>query len=129
MAKGSAFVAGLLFGVGLILAGMTVPDRVVGFLDLFGDWDPTLMFVMGGAIAVHLPLRRWALARGIECPAPRRPVDPKVITGAALFGMGWGIAGLCPGPAVVSLASGSTSVLWFVLAMMSGMVVYRRFQT
>jgi uncharacterized membrane protein YedE/YeeE len=126
----SAFVTGLCFGVGLILGGMTLPSKVVGFLDVTGDWDPSLAFVMGGALVVHLALYRWILRR----PAPlldvrfhlptRRDLDPRLFAGAAIFGAGWGLAGYCPGPALVSVAAGSRP-LTFVAAMIAGMLLFK----
>lgn len=127
----AAFGAGALFGVGLILAGMTRPEKVVGFLDFTGSWDPSLMFVMGGAVMVHFVLFR-AIKR---MPSPlfdtkfhlptRRDLDPRLIAGAALFGVGWGLGGFCPGPGIVSLASGALAPLVFVLAMTAGMLIQR----
>jgi uncharacterized protein len=116
--------AGLLFGVGLVLGGMTDPAKVRGFLDFGGQWDPMLAFVMAGAIAVHLPAyrlirRRTApvLAASFQLPT-RKDIDAKLLLGAALFGLGWGLGGYCPGPAVTSLTTGAPSVLAFVTAML-----------
>jgi uncharacterized membrane protein YedE/YeeE len=123
-----AFAAGLVFAIGLAIAGMTQPAKVIAFLDVFGRWDPTLAFVMASAIAVHataywaLIVRRpkpW-LAAGLEIPR-RRELDRALLGGAALFGVGWGLAGFCPGPAIASLATGAPGVIWFVLAMLAGM--------
>jgi uncharacterized membrane protein YedE/YeeE len=123
----SAFLSGLLFALGLGLGGMTNPANVLGFLDIAGDWDFRLAFVMGGAMAVHAVLRPLILKRERPlfsatfptCPASR--VDLKLLVGAALFGVGWGLGGYCPGPALTSLASGAPQVLAFVLAMIVGM--------
>lgn len=123
-----AFGAGVIFAIGLALSGMTTPANVIAFLDIFGSWDPTLAFVMGGAIAVHAPIY-WLYIRGREAPTfarsfglpTRRDIDRPLIVGAVLFGAGWGLAGFCPGPAVASLASGSSTVMWFVVAMLVGM--------
>ena len=111
-ALSTAASLGALFGVGLVLSGMTRADKVIGFLDLFGDWDPTLAFVMMGAIGVHLPLRilvkRRAtpvLAAAFEAPT-RTTVDGRLLAGAVLFGVGWGVAGYCPGPGIASLVPG-----------------------
>lgn len=122
-----ALLAGGLFGVGLYLSGMTDTDKVQGFLDFFGAWDPTLAFVMGGAI---VPMAiAWAVTRGRKPLAggdfPDRPdaqLDRKLILGAVLFGMGWGLVGLCPGPALASLSFGGTGGLVFLLAMLGGMI-------
>lgn len=124
-------VSGLLFGAGLTLSGMTDPRRVRGFLDFFGNWDPTLAFVMGGAVIVmalawRLRSRMAAPVFGEKFSMPdRTDIDPRLIIGSALFGIGWGIAGLCPGPAVASLALAPMDVLPFVLAMLAGMGLHR----
>jgi uncharacterized membrane protein YedE/YeeE len=129
-----ALVAGALFGAGLLLSGMTRPERVLAFLDLFGAWDPTLAFVMIGAIGVHAVARLWIVQRSGD-PAPESPVAPpaaldrKLIAGAAVFGVGWGLAGYCPGPSVVSLASGAGGAWLFVASMVAGMLVASRFQS
>lgn len=127
-----AFAAGLLFALGLGIGGMTQPAKVIGFLDVAGDWDPSLAFVMGGALLVYAVVARLALAR----PAPlleskffvptRRDIDRPLVIGAVLFGAGWGLAGYCPGPALVSLGSGRASVLVFVAAMLLGMWIEQR---
>jgi uncharacterized membrane protein YedE/YeeE len=123
----SALGAGLVFGIGLGLAGMTQPSKVIGFLDVLGAWDPSLAFVMIGAIAVHFSLSR--LIRRRERPLldarfhwPRaRDIDRKLVIGSALFGVGWGLGGFCPGPAIVTLGSGSMAAIVFVGAMGLGM--------
>jgi uncharacterized membrane protein YedE/YeeE len=123
---GIAFAAGLLFGVGLSLGGMTQPAVVLGFLDIFGAWDPRLLFVMGGAVLTtavgyRLVLRRpqpW-LAERFQLPGARR-FDARLIGGAALFGIGWGVAGYCPGPALASLAAGAPALLLRVGCMVLG---------
>lgn len=121
--------SGILFGAGLTISGMTDPARVRGFLDVFGAWDPTLVFVIGGAVLVmavawriRARMGRPVFAERFSLP-DRTDLDARLITGAILFGIGWGIAGLCPGPAVASLALSPLSVLPFVLAMLAGMVV------
>lgn len=126
----TAGVAGLLFALGLGLGGMTDPARVQGFLDFTGAWDPTLAFVMGGALAVHAPLS-WLIRRRkapVLAPAfpspPHTKLDGRLLTGAALFGVGWGLAGYCPGPVLASLASGAELVLLFVLSMLGGMWLF-----
>ncbi len=126
-----ALVSGALFGAGLALSGMMNPARVRGFLDLFGDWDPTLAFVMGGAVIVMSIA--WAIRRRMECPAcdtqfhlpGTRDLDPRLIGGSALFGIGWGLAGLCPGPALASLGTASLPAAIFVAAMLAGMLLFR----
>ena len=122
----SALFIGALFGFGLAVSEMIDPARVIGFLDVAGRWDPTLLFVMGGALAVTLPgfpliLRRARplLAEFFAMPTQSR-LDGSLITGATIFGIGWGIAGFCPGPALAALASGSPGVAVFVVAMIAG---------
>ncbi|MGE0486574.1 MAG: DUF6691 family protein [Gammaproteobacteria bacterium] len=122
----SFFAIGLLFALGLGVSGMSQPLKVIGFLDLFGRWDPALAFVMGGAVTVTFVGYRWVLKR----PAPllfarfdlptRRDIDWQLVVGAVMFGAGWGMAGFCPGPALVALASGSVDVMIFVGAMFVG---------
>jgi len=122
-----AFVAGLAFGVGLILAGMANPAKVLGFLDIAGRWDPSLLFVMGGAIAVGLVAfaiarRRTASALGLPMQLPTsRTIDARLVGGSLLFGIGWGLAGFCPGPALVALGAGYGKAAVFVAAMVAGM--------
>ena len=119
--------SGTLFGAGLTISGMTDPLRVRGFLDAFGNWDPTLVFVMGGAVLVMAIA--WQVQRRMKKPLfgarfslpDRSDLDGRLIGGAVLFGIGWGIAGLCPGPAVASLALSPRDVLPFVAAMLAGM--------
>ena len=134
MAALIALLAGLVFGIGLLMSGMTDPAKVQGFLDLFGRWDPSLAFVMGGAIAVAigaftLARRRAAAGRKswsgepIELPASNT-IDARLIGGGVLFGIGWGLAGFCPGPALVALSSGFGPALWFVPAMLVGMALH-----
>ncbi|MRW89860.1 YeeE/YedE family protein [Duganella sp. FT80W] len=125
-----AGLTGLLFGIGLILAGMTNPAKVLGFLDLAGAWDPSLALVMAGAIGVALPA--FALARrrshallGDTMQLPTsRVIDRRLIGGSLLFGIGWGLAGYCPGPALTSLTTGGQPALLFVLAMLAGMAIF-----
>lgn len=129
---GVAFVAGGLFGLGLVLSGMTDTVRVQGFLDIFGHWDPTLAFVMGGAIlpmvlAWRIAARRSQSLTGAPMPHPAQgPVDARLIVGSVLFGAGWAIAGLCPGPALASLGFGGGGGVIFLLAMVAGMLVEAR---
>lgn len=125
-----AFFTGALFAAGLVLGGMTQPSKVLGFLDLFGAWDPSLALVMGGALLIHAPLyhlirrRRAPLLEAKFHIPTRRDLDPRLITGAALFGVGWGLGGYCPGPGLASLVSG-TEPLVFVAAMIIGMYAQR----
>jgi uncharacterized membrane protein YedE/YeeE len=126
----SEFTVGLLFGLGLILSGMTDPRKVLGFLDLAGDWDPSLALVMGGAIAVGVLAfalakrrRNSLLGSPLQLPTDTR-LDRRLILGSLAFGIGWGMAGLCPGPALVSMAAGQGKALCFVLAMLAGMRLF-----
>lgn len=130
------FLVGLVFGLGLIVAGMSDPAKVLGFLDLGaipqGAWDPSLVFVMAGGIGVTLLGYRLVLARSrpllaerFALPAASRP-DIRLVTGAALFGIGWGLAGFCPGPALVSAVTGGATALVFLVAMLAGMALARR---
>ena len=129
----AALFSGALFGVGLAMSGMTDPRRVLGFLDVAGEFDPTLLFVLGGAVATTLVLFRMVLRRGSPLLASdfqlssRNQVDRRLLSGAALFGIGWGVAGYCPGPALAGLGVGSIEAAWFVPAMLAGMFVHRAF--
>jgi len=120
----------MLFGLGLAVSGMMNPAKVVGFLDVAGEWDPTLAFVMGGALLVTVPAFRLILNRprpiladGFALPT-KSALDGRLLGGAALFGVGWGLSGFCPGPAVAALVTGLTPVFAFVAAMIAGMVLY-----
>ena len=130
MRRISEFGVGLVFGIGLILSGMTDPGKVLGFLDLFGAWDPSLAFVMGGAILVGvfafaLAKKRTTTFLGGALILPgSRDIDKRLVAGSLLFGVGWGLAGFCPGPALVSLGSGQPKAAVFVLAMLAGMLVF-----
>ncbi len=125
-----ALLSGLVFGLGLILSGMTDPVKVQAFLDVAGAWDPSLALVMGGAVAVGSPAfafakrreRAWSGAP-MALPTATR-IDARLVAGGALFGVGWGLAGYCPGPALVALASGSAPAAWFVAAMLVGMLLH-----
>jgi uncharacterized membrane protein YedE/YeeE len=119
MAHLSAFGAGLLFGIGLWLSGMANPKKVLDFLDVTGNWDPSLLLVMGGAVAVTL-LFFGKIIKKKGLAFEKTKVDLPLVLGAAVFGIGWGIGGYCPGPAVTALASLSTSVFVFVAAMIAG---------
>ena len=126
----SEFLVGLLFGVGLMLSGMTDPGKVLGFLDLAGAWDPSLALVMGGAIAVGvvafaIAKRRTVTFLGGALYWPEsNAVDKRLVLGSLVFGLGWGLAGFCPGPAVVSLAAGQPKAAAFVVAMLAGMALF-----
>ena len=124
------FLVGLLFGLGLILSGMTDPGKVAGFLDLAGAWDPSLAFVMVGAIVVSLYAFLFAhdrtrafLGGAIQLPTTRY-IDGRLVVGSLVFGVGWGLAGFCPGPALVSLGAGHWQAALFVLAMLAGMALH-----
>lgn len=123
-------IAGFVFGTGLIVSGMTNPAKVIGFLDLFGLWDPSLALVMVGAIAVgaiafSIAKRRQSTLLGQPLRLPTaRHIDLRLIAGGFLFGAGWGVAGFCPGPAIVSAAAGYPKAIVFVAAMLVGMVVF-----
>jgi uncharacterized membrane protein YedE/YeeE len=128
----AAFASGGLFGSGLVVSGMTDTTKVQGWLDIFGAWDPTLAFVMGGAIlpmalAWRITRRMRSPAFGAAFPAPAEPrLDRGLILGSMLFGMGWALTGLCPGPAIASLSFGGTGGLLFLLAMVIGMLAAPR---
>lgn len=126
----SAFVAGLLLGMGLIISGMTDPSKIIGFLDLAGKWDPSIAFAIGGAVLVAFVAFRFArkltvsfLGAPMHLPAARQ-VDRQLILGSLAFGVGWGLAGYCPGPAVVALGAGQDKAVVFVIAMIAGMALY-----
>ncbi|AHD14687.1 membrane protein [Pseudomonas sp. FGI182] len=130
----SGFIAGLLFGVGLLLAGMADPAKVLGFLDIAGLWDPSLALVMIGAIAAAWLPMRWArghstalLGGAMQLPG-RRDVDRRLIGGSLVFGIGWGLAGICPGPALVLLPAGYWQAWLFVAAMLGGMGLFQWLQ-
>lgn len=130
----TALIAGSIFGVGLGIAGMTRPSKVLGFLDVSGAWDPSLAFVMIGAIAVHVIAVAVARRRSAPLLAPkfswptRTHVDIPLLAGAALFGIGWGLGGFCPGPSLTAAASGNYAAIAFVIAMVGGMTI-RHLQT
>lgn len=124
-------VSGILFALGLGIGGMTLPENVVGFLDVTGDWKPQLAFVMGGALVTYAIaynvakrfMTRPVLEERFQIPT-RRDIEPRLLGGAALFGAGWGLAGFCPGPGLVAVVSGSTDAILFVVAMLGGMVLW-----
>ena len=129
-----SFASGALFAVGLSVAGMTQPGKVVGFLDFAGAWDPSLAFVMMGAIGVYFVANRLVhrrsapLAGGTFHLPTRRDIEPKLLVGAGLFGIGWGLAGYCPGPGISSLGTGSLPALLFVASMAGGMLGFELLQ-
>lgn len=129
----SQYLIGVLFGFGLIISGMSNPKKVLAFLDITGDWDPSLMFVMGGAVIVglggfYLASKRTEAFFGGALHVPtRRDISKPLVIGSLIFGLGWGIAGFCPGPAIVAIGAGQLKALVFVLAMIVGMIVCRRF--
>jgi uncharacterized protein len=131
LAKCTVFLSGLLFGLGLIVSGMINPAKVIGFLDVTDNWDPSLLLVMVGALAVTTPAFQFILKRehplfDIKFYLPSRTdIDGKLVGGAALFGIGWGMAGFCPGPALTAITTLNSSVLIFVAAMIVGMVLHR----
>lgn len=126
-------LSGFLFAIGLGISEMTRPEKVLGFLDLFGDWDPSLAFVMGGAIAVYavalqIAGRRDAPGFGQQFRLPtRKEITPSLIIGSALFGVGWGLSGFCPGPAIVAAAAMVTPALYFLPSLIAGMLIHRFF--
>jgi uncharacterized membrane protein YedE/YeeE len=126
-----AFTSGLIFGLGLILAGMANPAKVLGFLDVFGAWDPSLAFVMAGAILIGfvtflIAKKRTQSFLGLPIQMPTNQlIDKRLVLGSGLFGMGWGLAGICPGPGIVLLGAGETKGLVFVLALLLGVLIFR----
>lgn len=130
----SALLAGLIFGLGLTISQMVNPAKVLGFLDLLGNWDPSLAFVMGGGLVVtfigyRLVLRRPKPIADLNFQIPqKKEIDTKLAIGAVLFGIGWGLVGLCPGPAIAALTIGGTPALIFLAAMIGGMVLFEAYQ-
>lgn len=130
----TSFLAGLVFGLGLIVSGMANPAKVLGFLDLAGAWDPSLLLVMGGAIAVgviafFIARRRTVSLLGTPMRLPTsRDIDRRLVGGSLLFGIGWGVAGFCPGPGLVALGMGEVKALVFVAAMLGGMGLWTLFE-
>lgn len=127
----TSFSVGVLFAIGLVISGMTDPSKVIGFLDVFGGWDSSLLFVMGGAVGVHFVLYRLARKRstplfsGVWHIPNKKEITPSLVIGSLLFGLGWGVAGYCPGPAWVSLMSFQVEPLIFVLSMVVGMWLFK----
>lgn len=132
--KAIPFVSGLIFGLGLILSGMTDPQRILAFLDVFGAWNASMALVMGGAIAVTLPAYTWVRLRGhsvagVAVTLPdRKTITPRLLVGSALFGVGWGLSGVCPGPSILIAANGLLAGVWapvlFLLSVIAGMLLY-----
>jgi uncharacterized membrane protein YedE/YeeE len=126
-----AFFSGLLFSIGLAISGMTMPENVMGFLDFTGDWAPELTFVMGGGVVVYSLAFRLITRRKAPLFEPRfaiptrRDLSPRLLIGAALFGVGWGLGGFCPGPALTSLSTGASTVLLFLASMIGGMFLFQ----
>lgn len=127
----SVLISGVIFGLGLTISQMTDPAKVIGFLDVAGNWDPTLAFVMLGALCVAIPAFRFILRRngplfggGFSLPT-KKDLDARLICGAALFGVGWGLGGFCPGPALTALSTGLVQVFIFVGAMFFGALIYK----
>ncbi len=125
-------LSGTIFSFGLVISGMTNPDKVIGFLDIFGDWDYSLAFVMGGAVCFNL-LSFWPILKekplfSEEFHLPlKKAIDKKLVAGSALFGIGWGLVGICPGPAIVNLVMFSGSSVLFVISMLVGMFLFKKF--
>ena len=126
----ASFIVGLIFGIGLVIGGMTNPSKVIGFLDIAGQWDPSLAFVMGGALIVGVIAFRFARSRtsnflgGAMRMPTKNDIDKRMVIGSLLFGAGWGMAGFCPGPAISALGTGNSKALLFVLAMIAGMALF-----
>lgn len=131
----AGLVAGVLFGAGLALSGMTQPANVIAFLDVAGAWNPSLALVMGGAIAVYAPLYRWFVTRTVPLYAQtfavtaHRHLDAPLLVGAAIFGVGWGLGGFCPGPGIVSAGGGAELGVTFTVSMLSGMGLFELYRT
>jgi len=129
-----SLLAGLIFGLGLIVSGMANPQKVIGFLNIFGRWDPSLAFVMGGAIFVgvfsfkYIVKREKTLLGGSLHLSNEKSINKRLIFGSLIFGLGWGVAGFCPGPALVSLGMGSLKGALFVIAMLAGMLLFKLVQ-
>ena len=125
-----AFAVGLIFGIGLLISGMTQPEKIFGFLDIFGRWDPSLAFVMAGALIIAavgfvLAERRGKSLLGNPLTLPQQSeIDPRLLGGALIFGVGWGLAGVCPAPAIVNLGFASAPAYIFAGAMLAGMAIY-----
>ena len=126
-----SFISGFIFSLGLVIAGMTNPDKVIGFLDLFGNWDYALAFVMGGAVIFNVVSFKFIKKRNsplfgekIEWPT-KKDIDKKLVIGSSLFGIGWGLAGICPGPGIANLVTLNPKVIVFVVSMVIGMLLFK----
>lgn len=129
-----ALISGLIFGAGMMFSGMVDPQRVIGFLDITGAWDPSLAFVMGGGLLVFMPIYLFYIRHKVKpvCAeefkvTKNNQLDKPLVIGAALFGLGWGIAGICPGPAITSLGSADLGVILFIVSMIVGSFLGQRF--
>ena len=130
-----SYFSGVVFSVGLVISGMTNPNKVIGFLDIFGNWDASLAFVMGGAVILNLftfhiikKRKKPVFTKGFEWPNAKE-IDSKLIIGSSLFGVGWGISGICPGPGIVNLTLLNTNAVVFIISMISGMILYKYFHS
>ena len=126
-----SFLLGLLFSIGLTISGMVNPNKVIGFLDLFGTWDPDLIFVMGGAVVVNVVLFRFIMKRKNPLLSPEfslptaTDIDWRLVLGSSLFGIGWGIGGICPGPGIANLFTGEPKIIAFIISMLVGMYLFK----
>lgn len=130
-----SIISGILFGLGMNISGMVNPENIIGFLDIFGNWKPELIFVMGGALAVFTPIYHFVIKKkshalnGEEFSFPKnKKIDKKLITGSAIFGLGWGLGGFCPGPVVASFMSFSPIIFIFFISMILGMYLAIKFE-
>jgi len=128
------FLSGVLFTAGVVISGMAQPAKIVGFLNFFGAWDPSMIFVTTGAVAVYMPVYRWVkrlqaplFAPGFSMPT-RQEIDRSLVIGSVVFGIGWGLSGYCPGPGMVALGAGRTAVIVFMAAMLAGMAGFAMFE-
>lgn len=129
-----SFFCGIIFSLGLVISGMTNPDKVIGFLDIFGAWDPSLAFVMGGAVLVNLVsfkliLKRKPYFADKHLIPSNSTIDKKLIVGSVFFGIGWGLIGICPGPAIANLITFDVNLLVFLVSLIVGMLAFRLFET
>lgn len=126
----TGLIAGIVFGIGLVISGMTNPKKVIGFLDIFGDWDYSLVFVMGGAVLINLIfiksiLKRAPLFGDFHDLPSKLKIDKPLVFGSALFGIGWGLVGICPGPGIVNLITLNQNAIVFVISLIVGMFIYK----